>query len=133
MNNYLIMIIAFILGQLGYASVSIYNIQRSLPSITYWQAVQQYTKKEFGSFVMAACGWAIVMFIASDWIDFSIDRKDLLTKEVKTLQDKLIIAFRTVATALGALIQHILYVALKKGKKAIHDYAQKNSIDDNIQ
>lgn len=117
------MLVAFILGQLAYASVSIYIIQNKVTGINYWQAVGQYFKKEVGSLVMAACGWAIVMFIASDWIYIGLTRKDLRSKDVLTLQEKAILYQRTFATILGGLIQHVLYVALKKGKKAIHDYA----------
>lgn len=131
MNNYTIMIMAFVLGQLAYASVSIYIIQNKVTGIDYWQAVGQYFKKEIGSLVMAACGWAIVMFIASDWIDVNITRKDLLTKETLTLKEKMIVYQRTFAVLLGGVIQHVLYVAFKRGKKAIHDYAQKNNVDDN--
>jgi hypothetical protein len=133
MNNYILMIVAFILGQLAYASVSIYIIQNKVTGINYWQAVGQYCKKEVGSLVMAACGWAIIMFIASDWIDVNITRKDLLTKETLTLKEKMIVYQRTFAVLLGGVIQHVLYVAFKKGKKAIHDYAQKNNVDDNTQ
>lgn len=131
MSNYTIMIVAFILGQLGYASVSIYIIQNNVTGINYWQAVGQYCKKEVGSFIMAACGWAIIMFIASDWIDVNITRKDLLNKESLSVKEKLIVYQRTVAVVLGAFIQHLIYVAFKKGKKAIHDYAQKNNVDAN--
>ena len=125
------MVVAFVLGQLGYASVSIYIIQRNLDNVSYWQAVQQYSKKEIGSFVMAACGWAIVMFIASDWVDVTVTRQDLLNKEALTVKDKLIVYQRSISTGLGAFIQHIIYVAFKRGKKAIHDYAQKNNVDAN--
>jgi len=133
MNNYDgIMLIAFVLGQLGYASVSVYIIQNKIANVSYWEAMRQYFKKEVGSFVMAACGWAIVMFIASDWVDVTVTKKDLLVKESLTIKDKLIIYQRSIATGLGAFIQHIIYVAFKRGKKAIHDYAQKNNVDDNI-
>lgn len=131
MSNYTIMIVAFVLGQMGYASVSIYIIQNNVTGINYWRAVVQYCKKEVGSFIMAACGWAIIMFIASDWIDVNITRKDLLNKESLSIKEKLIVYQRTVAVVLGAFIQHLIYVAFKKGKKAIHDYAQKNNVDAN--
>lgn len=133
MNNYLIMIVAFLLGQIAYASVSIYIIQNKVEGINYWQAVGQYFKKEIGSLVMAVSGWAIIMFIASDWIDVNISRKDLLNKEVLSLKEKAIVYQRTFATLLGGLIQHVLYVAFKRGKKAIQDYARKNNVDDNTQ
>lgn len=131
MNNYLILFVAFLLGQIGYASVSIYIIQRNLPGITYWEAVTQYFKKEVGSFVMAAAGWAIVMFIFPDFFDTSVSRADLLNKDTLTLKERMVLYLRASATGLGMFIQHILYVAFKKGKKAIHDYADKNNIDAN--
>lgn len=131
MNNYLILFVAFILGQVGYASVSIYIIQSKVPGITYMQAVHEYFKKEVGSFVMAAAGWAIVMFIFSDFFDTTITRADLMNKDTLTLKERMILYLRASATGLGMFIQHIIYVAFKKGKKAIHDYADKNNIDAN--
>lgn len=131
MNNYLILFVAFLLGQIGYASVSIYIIQAKVSGITYMQAVKQYFKKEVGSFVMAAAGWAIVMFIFSDFFDTTITRADLLNKDTLTIKERMILYLRASATGLGMFIQHIIYVAFKKGKKAIHDYADKNNIDAN--
>lgn len=72
----------------------------------------------------------ILMFIVNDFITVDITRQDLLNKEALTWKEKLIVYQRTCAVFFGAFSQHIIYVAFKKGKKAIEDYAAKNNINE---
>lgn len=132
MNNYVMLAVAWIIGQLVYASVSVYILQKNLSTIGYWEAVRAYFKSEFGNYVIAFSGLLLLMFIMPDFLDPSIKRADLLNKEVLTFKEKLVIYQRSFAVGISAFIQHLLYVGFKKGKKAIHDYAAKNQIDDNV-
>jgi hypothetical protein len=131
MNNYLIIAIGWLVGQIGYASVSVYIIQKDLPSINYWQAVNVYLKKEIGSFVMAFSALLIILFVAADFIDPTVSKADLKSKATLSLIERIVLYMRVSAVILGGLSQHLLYVAFKKGKKAIHDYAAKNTLDSN--
>lgn len=131
MNNYQILIVAFILGQIGYAAVSVYLIQMKLENTDYLKAVQIYFKKEIGGLVMAAAGWALIMFVASDFIDPKITRADLYGKETLTLKEKIVMYHRTIASILGMFVQHILFTVFKKGRKAIRDYDTQNKLDEN--
>jgi hypothetical protein len=132
MNNYIIIILGWIVGQIAYASVSVYILQKNLPSIGYLQALREYGKKEFGSFIMALSALLVLLFIFPDYFDSTIKRSDLLSKETLTIKEKLIVYQRTGAVIVGGLCQHLLYVSFKKGKKAIQDYAAKNQVDSNV-
>lgn len=129
MSNYLIIAIGWIVGQTAYGSVSAYIIQKDLPNITYWKAAQVYFSKEFGMFVMAFSALLIALFIFPDFFDPKMSRAELKTKAALTIAERMILYLRVSSVVVGALSQHILYVAFKRGKKAIHDYAQKNQID----
>lgn len=128
MNNYVIIAVGWLLGQLGYAVVSAYMIQRKLEGIDYGKALRIYFRKEVGSFAMAFAALLIAMFIASDFIDIRVTRADLLDKEVLTLKEKIIVFFRTSSVVFGAFCQHGIYLAFRKGKKAIEEYADKNKL-----
>lgn len=130
MNNYVILALGWFLGQLGYAAVSAYVLQRDKPGITYPQALRVYFSKEVGSFAMAFTALLIIMFIANDFVTVEITRKDLLNKDVLTWKEKLIVYQRTCGVVFGAFSQHIIYVAFKKGKKAIEDFAAKNNVNE---
>lgn len=130
MNNYVILAIGWFLGQLGYAAVSAYILQRDKPGISYRQALQVYFAKEVGSFAMAFTALLIIMFIANDFLTVDITRKDLLNKEALSWKEKIIVYQRTCSVFFGAFSQHIIYVAFKKGKKAIEEFAEKNNVNE---
>jgi hypothetical protein len=129
MNNYVIIAIGWFLGQLGYAAVSAYIIQRKVPGIDYPKALRLYFKNEVGSFAMAFAALLVVMFIIPDFIDVKVTRADLLDKEKLTLKEKIVVFFRTASVAFGAFCQHLIYLAFRKGKRAIEEYAEKNNIE----
>jgi hypothetical protein len=116
MNNYLILLIAFILGQFLYTAITVYHLQKD-KDISYVPAFKAYVKKEAGGYLVAILGLFVVMFILSDFIDINTQRKDL--PEVLTIKQKMIFYFRTSATIFGVFAQHIIFVAFKKGKRAI--------------
>ena len=118
MNNYLTIIIAFIIGQFAYTTVTVYNLQRG-KDISFWHAYAVYMKKETGWFVVAIAALACVLFVLSDYLDLNVKRSDLLSKDVLTMKEKVIVYFRTIALAVGEFAQHIIFLAMKKGKKEI--------------
>lgn len=120
MSNTTIIILGWIVGQLGYTAVSIHVLQRDKPNINYWQAAGAYFKKEISSFVMAFCALLILLFIFPDfWGDADINRADLKIKSTLTWKERIIVYQRCTAVILGALSQHLLYIGFKRGKKEI--------------
>jgi hypothetical protein len=131
MNNYVILALGWIVGQTAYGSVSAYIIQKDMPGIDYWQALKIYFKKEIGSFAMALSALLVLMFIFPDFFDPTVSRAQLKTKEALSFVERMIVYLRVSSVIVGGLSQHLLFIAFKKGKKAIQSYAEKNNIDSN--
>lgn len=121
MSNYLILFIAFLIGQFIYTAVTVYNIQKD-KSVGYWQAFKAYVYKELGGYVVALAGLAGLMFIISDFIDPSFKHSDA---DVSTWAGRVQAYFRTSALAFGMFAQHIVFLAFKKGKRAIEKAEEK--------
>lgn len=126
MNNYITIVIAFLIGQFAYNTITVYNLQRGL-DIGFWSAYKAYMKKETGWFVVALAGLCCVLFVLSDYLDLNIKRADLINKEVLTIKEKIVVYFRTIALGVGAFIQHIIFLVYKKGKQEIHKANEKLS------
>lgn len=126
-NHYLIISGGWFIGQLAYASVSVYILQKG-KNVSYWKALSLYFSGEIGSFVMAFSGLLVLLFISGDYLNVEITRADLLNKQVLTWKEKIIVYQRTASIGVGAFIQHLLYVAFKKGKKKIEEYEEQNNI-----
>lgn len=120
MSNLQIIMVGWLVGQIGYAAVSIHILQRDKPNINYWQAAGAYFTKEFSSFVMAFACLLILLFIFPDfWGDADINRADLKIKSTLTWKERIMLYQRCTAVVLGGLSQHLLYIAFKRGKKEI--------------
>jgi len=119
MNNTTIIILGWIVGQLGYAAVSIQVLQKNLQNINYIQAAGAYFKKEVSNFVIAFCALLILLFIFPDFWDADINKMDLKIKSTKTWKEWIMIYQRVTAVVVGGLSQHLLYIAFKRGKKEI--------------
>lgn len=128
-SHYLIIAGGWLVGQIAYASVSTYILQKN-KNVPYWKALGLYLNGEIGSFVMAFSGLLILLFIAGDYFNVEITRADLLNKQVLTWKEKIILYQRTSSVGVGAFIQHLLYVGFKKGKKRIEQYEIDNGIQD---
>ena len=117
------MLAAFILGQLLYTAITVYNLQKD-KAIDYRTAFIAYVKKEMGGYIVAIIGLAALMFILADFIDPSFKRADA---DINTWKGKVVAYFRTSMLFFGCFAQHIIFVAFKKGKKAIEK--EENKID----
>lgn len=124
-NHYAIIALGWAVGQVGYASVSVYVLQKN-KSVSYWKAWSLYFSGEIGSLVMAFSGLLILLFIAGDYIVFDITLSDLRNKAVLSWKEKLIVYQRTASVVIGAFVQHLLFLAFKKGKKKIDEYEENN-------
>ncbi len=121
MNNYLVLLVAFFIGQNIYTAVTVYNLQKN-KALSYWEAYKAYVKKELGGYIVALSGLAGIMFIISDFIDPSFKHSDA---DVSTWAGRVQAYFRTSALCFGIFAQHIVFVAFKKGKKAIEKVEDK--------
>jgi hypothetical protein len=126
MNNYVTIIIAFIIGQFIYTSITVYNLQNG-KDIGYWHAYAAYLRKETGWFVIAIAGLCGVLFVLSDFVNLDIKKADLINKEVLSYKEKLVLYFRTSALMLGMFIQHVVFKVYKKGKEEVEKVNDKIS------
>lgn len=126
---YLLLVIAWVLGQIFYTSVSVWRIQKDLP-IDYWTAAKAYCKKEIGSFIMSASLMCIAVFILPELINIHMSKNDILSKAARTKIETAQLYFRSVATVIGAFSQHIAYMLYKRGKKAVIDESKKMGVDE---
>jgi len=115
MNNYLILICAFIIGQLLYTAITVYNLQRG-KAIDYQTAFKAYVKKELGGYIVAIVGLAALMFILSDFVDPNFKKEDA---DIQTWKGRVVAYFRTSALFFGVFAQHIIFKVFKRGKKEI--------------
>jgi hypothetical protein len=82
-------------------------------------------KAEIGYFIIGVFGIVSILFILSDFVDLSITRKDLLTKDGLNWKENLRLYFKTTSLFLGGFVQYIAFVWKKKGKDAIDKIADK--------
>lgn len=125
MNNaYLIVLLAFLLGQFLITSIVVYDYQKS-SKINYFDALVIYMKAEVGYFIIGFISILCVCFILSDFVDLKVTKADLLNLEHKSLKETLQLYFKTSAFVLGSFIQYIAFKYRAKGKDAIDKMVDK--------
>jgi len=123
-THYLQVLLAFLIAQLLMASINVYGYQKK-KEIEYMVAVKAYFKAEVGYFIIGFFSVLAVLFILSDFIDLSITREDLLSKETLTTKEKMQAFFKTTSLGLGAFIQYLAFALRNKGKAAIDKMVDK--------
>lgn len=128
---YLLLIVAWMLGQALYTAITVWRLQKDLP-ITYMNALKAYFKKEVGGYIVSGVLMLIVVFILPEFLNLKMDKESILGKEQKSFAEKAQLYFRTVSTILGMFSLHIAYSIYKRGKKEIAERAKSAgaNIDD---
>ena len=122
--HYLQVLLGFVIAQLLMASLTVYKYQKE-KNISYGTAWRTYMYAELGFFIIGICSIAAILFVMSDYIDLSVNRKDLLSKESLTWKENLQLYFKTSAFIIGAFVQYIAFIFRDKGKVAIDKVADK--------
>lgn len=122
--QYFQVFIAFVLAQSLMASIQVYNYQKE-KSITYNLSMKTYFRAEMGYFIIGILAITCILFILSDFVDLSITREDLLSKEKLTWKENLRLYFKTSSLLIGGFVQYIAFVYKSKGKIAIDKIADK--------
>lgn len=129
MKYYLLLVFAVIIGQTFTGCVSAWVFQRKNDAIDYWKALKLYFKKEVGTFMVILTFTILLMFILSDWMDLSVSRAELMSREKLNRFEQAQKFFRTVAILYGVFAQWLAFLFFKGGKKAIDDYGKKAGVD----
>lgn len=121
MNNYFVMLLAFIIGQALYTAITVNNLQKG-KKIGYWPALRAYTEAEVGQYIVVLCGLAALMFVITDFVDPSFRKEDA---DLTTWKGRLVAYFRSIMLVVGVFAQHIIFLAFKKGKKKLEEADQQ--------
>ena len=119
---YCVILPAMTVGVLAYYIKHFFHKDKN---IAYGTALTTYLKAEVGFFIIGVIGIASILFILSDFVDLSITREDLLTKEGLNWKENLRLYFKTFSLLLGGFVQYIAFIYKKKGKVAIDKIADK--------
>jgi hypothetical protein len=125
---YLLLIVAWVLGQALYTAITVWRLQKDLP-IPYFEALKGYVIKETGGYVVSLIFMLIIVFLLPEFLNLKMSKSDLLSLEERNWIEKVQLYFRTASTALGMFSLHIAYSIYKKGKKEIHDRAAKGGVN----
>lgn len=116
MNNYFIVAVGMILGQLSSTAIIVYIAQKK-KDIGYTLALKTYLKSEQGGYVVAFIMMLVVMFLIPDYIEPVKDPTDT----TRTWLEKVQAAknFRLYSYCFGVFAPLIALVLFKKGLRAI--------------
>lgn len=125
MNNYLILFIGMVLGQMSSTAVIVYIAQKK-KDIAYWPAMRAYVISEQGGYIIAALMLLVTMFLVSDYIEPVKTAGDTTRTWLQKVQ--LAKNFKLYAYIFGVFAPIIAIVAFKKGFNAIKKEDAKLSV-----
>jgi len=127
--QYVLLVLAVIIGQTAKAAFSIWKHQSNNENIGYWTAAGLYLKKNIGAFIAVLSFTFVLLFVLSDWMDMTLTKQELASKAVRTKFEEAQLKFKTVAIVYGLFAQGIASLFFKAGEKAIKDYGKAKGID----
>lgn len=128
MNNYLIILIGWILGQTAYAFKKSWEIQRNRPGVSFKDALNMHFTKETASFAFAFVILLIGLFILPNFIDMDITKDDLKNLEVAKWKVYFVNFLRVIAIVFGYLCQNLGWFFFGKSEKILQAQADKDGI-----
>jgi hypothetical protein len=123
-SHYLIVLIAFLLGQALMTSIMVYFYQKE-KNIKYHQALYTYMSAEVGYFIVGFITVLCLCFILSDFIDLSLTKEDLRSLKSRSWKENLQLYFKTSSFVAGCFAQAIAFKYREKGKKAVDNVGDK--------
>lgn len=129
MKYYLLLWVAVIIGQLFFAVAAVWVWQKKNPNINYFQALKVYFEKEVGTYTLVLAATIIISFILSDWMDLSISKQELMSKNELTRFEYWQAKFRTAATIFGTFAHLLAAIFFKSGKEAIVKFGRSKGVN----
>lgn len=129
MNNYVILVIGWFLGQLAYAFKKSWEIQKRMPKVTFKQALQMHFTKETASFAFGVLMLFIGLFILPNFINMDLTKDDLKNMEAAKWKVYLINFLNSVSVVFGYLCQNLGLFFFGKSEKLLEAQAQKEGIN----
>lgn len=128
MNNYLIILIGWILGQTAYAFKKSWEIQRNRPGVSFKDALHMHFTKETASFAFAFVILLIGLFVLPNFIDMDITKDDLKNLEVAKWKVYFVNFLRVIAIVFGYLCQNLGWFFFGKSEKILQAQADQAGI-----
>jgi len=128
MNNYIILVIGWFLGQAAYACKKSWEIQRNNIKITFKQALQMHFTKETASFAFGFVMLLIALFVLPNFINMDVTKDDLKNLEAAKWKVYFINFLNCISIVFGYLCQNIGWFLFGKSEKILQSQAQKDGI-----
>ena len=129
MNNTLIIIIGWLLGQVLYACKKSWDIQKKTVSLSFKDALELHFKKETASFAFATALLLTAIFVLPDFINLDVTKEELKNTEAAKWKYYLINFLRGIAVVFGYFCQNLGYFFFGRSEKYINQTAKKDGID----
>lgn len=128
MNNYIIIILGWFLGQAAYACKKSWDLQRRNESLSFRGALKLHFSKETAAFAFGVIMLLIATFILSDFINLDVTIAELKNTEAAKWKIYLINGLRVISVAFGYLCQNLGYFLFGRSEKILKSQADINGI-----
>lgn len=128
MNNYVILIFGWFLGQAAYAFKKSWEIQRNKPNVSFQGALKMHFTKETASFAFAFVILLIGLFVLPNFIDMDITKEDLKNMEAAKWKVYFVNFLNVIAVVFGYLCQNIGWFFFGKSEKILQAQADSEGI-----
>lgn len=126
MNNIVIIIIGWLLGQIAYAIKKSWDIQKKTPDVNFVDALKLHFSKETASFAFGTTMLLIVIFILPDFVNLDVTKEDIKDTEAAKWKWYLINFLRIISVFFGYLCQQLGYYFFGRTEKIL-EQRQKDS------
>jgi len=128
MNNYLIVIVGWLLGQSAYACKKSWDLQRRFEKLSFVDALVLHFTKETAAFAFGAIMLLIGMFVIADFINLDLKKEELKDMDVAKWKVYLINFLRCISVLFGYLCQNIGYFLFGKSEKILRQRANADGV-----
>jgi hypothetical protein len=129
MNNYLIIITGWFLGQAAYACKKSWDLQKRNDKLSFKEALKMHFTKETGAFAFGSIMLLIAMFVISDFINLDVTKQELKNMEAAKWKIYLINFLRGISVLFGYLCQNLGYFLFGRSEKILRQRATSEGVN----
>jgi hypothetical protein len=128
MNNYIIIVLGWILGQAAYACKKSWDLQKRTEGLSFKSALHLLFTKETAAFAFGIVMLFIVIFILPNIIDLDVTKEELKGTDAAKWKYYFISFIRVIAVVFGYVCQNVGYFLFGKTEKILKDRAARDNI-----
>lgn len=129
MNNHLIIMLGWILGQAAYACKKSWDLQKANHDLSFSAAIKMHFTNETAAFAFGMVMLFVGLFIIADFINIDTSIEDLKNTEAAKWKIYLVNFLRTISVLFGYLCQNLGYFLFGRSEKILKDKANGNGIN----